>query len=280
MHHLCGTGGALLFLLLPTGQIQAFQRLQVPQMEPGGRPCDWRPTGCCPSGPGPVSLWHGPAYLSLSPIVPHFTAHDPERLRDHLPAAAWPVVLDWLRKNPVQVRIARPRQTKLGDYRSATRTRPHRVSVNADLNKYAFLVTLVHEFAHYSTFTTTRRWTAPHGPAWKAEYARLMRPFLSDTVFPDDVLGALRKHLVNAPASSCADQALMRVLMSHDREPRQLLEELPDRSVFRFNERVFVKGPQLRKRYKCHCLNDRRNYIIDPLAEVQVNGPMVVLKST
>ena len=72
----------------------------------------------------------------------------------------------------------------------------------------------------------------------------------------------------------------MRVLMNHDPEPRQLLEELPDRSVFRFNERVFVKGPQLRKRYKCHCLNDRRNYIIDPMAEVQVNGPMVVLKAS
>lgn len=62
--------------------------------------------------------------------------------------------------------------------------------------------------------------------------------------------------------------------------PRQLLEELPDRSVFRFNERVFVKGPQLRKRYKYHCLNDRRNYIIDPLAEVQVHGPMVVQEAT
>ncbi len=36
------------------------------------------------------------------------------------------------------------------------------------------------------------------------------------------------------------------------------LEELEDRSVFRFNEKIFVKGPQMRRRYKCHCLNDRR----------------------
>ncbi|MGV3636215.1 MAG: SprT-like domain-containing protein [Flavobacteriales bacterium] len=212
--------------------------------------------------------------------MPRLSTTDPELLRKYIPGAAWPVVLTWLRNNPVQVRISRPRQTKLGDYRSATRTQPHRVSVNADLNPYAFLVTLVHEFAHYSTFITTRRWTTPHGPAWKSEYARLMRPFLSQAVFPPDVLKALEHHLQDAPASSCTDQNLMRVLMNHDAEPRQLLEELPDRSVFRFNERVFVKGPQLRKRYKCHCLNDRRNYIIDPLAEVQVHGPMVVQKAS
>jgi SprT protein len=212
--------------------------------------------------------------------VPRLSTTDPELLRKYIPSAAWPVVLTWLRNNPIQVRISRPRQTKLGDYRSASRTQPHRVSVNADLNPYAFLVTLVHEFAHYSTFVTTRRWTSPHGPAWKSEYARLMRPFLSPEVFPRDVLQALERHLVDAPASSCTDQNLMRVLMNHDTVPRQLLEELPDRSVFRFNERVFVKGPQLRKRYKCHCLNDRRNYIIDPLAEVQVHGPMVVQEAS
>lgn len=212
--------------------------------------------------------------------MPLYSTTASEQLRKHLPTAAWPVVLAWLRQNPVQVRISRPRQTKLGDYRSATRTQPHRVSVNADLNPYAFLVTLVHEFAHYSTFVHLRRWTAPHGPAWKNEYARLMRPFLSTEVFPADVLHALQHHLTNAPASSCTDQGLMRVLLKYNAEPRQLLDELPDRSVFRFNERVFVKGPQLRKRYKCHCLNDRRNYIIDPLAEVQVHGPMVVHKAS
>jgi SprT protein len=218
-------------------------------------------------------------HLILEPVLTSSNT-DPERLRKHLPAAAWPVVVSWMRRNPVQVRIARPRQTKLGDYRSATRTQPHRVSVNADLNKYAFLVTLVHEFAHYATYVTSKRWVQPHGSAWKQTYARLMRPFLSRSVFPEDVLLALERHLEDAPASSCSDHALMRVLMNHDREPRQLLEELPDRSIFRFNERVFVKGPQLRKRFKCQCLNDRRNYIIDPLAEVQVHGPMVVLKAS
>ena len=209
----------------------------------------------------------------------HF-ATDTETLRRHLPAAAWPVVLQWLRRNPLLVNVVRPRKTKLGDYRSSSRTQPHRVSVNNDLNKYAFLVTLVHEFAHYSNYVRTRRWADPHGAAWKNEYHRLMRPFMSRSVLPADVLHALEHHLHDAPASSCTDHVLMRVLRNYDRDPRPLLEELPERSVFRFNELIFVKGPRLRKRFKCHCLNNRRTYLIDPLAEVHTQGPLVVSKAS
>jgi SprT protein len=205
---------------------------------------------------------------------------DLELLRRHVPAAAFPVVVNWLRRNPVLVRIAKPRQTKLGDYRSATRTQPHRVSVNSDLNKYGFLVTLIHEFAHYTTFVRWRRWKDPHGAHWKSEYARLMRPFMTRAVFPADVLRALENHLRDAPASSCTDHELMRVLRKYDRDPRPLLEELPERSLFRFNERIFVKGPQLRKRYKCHCLNDRRTYFIDPLAEVHIHSLILTRKAS
>ncbi|HQW85695.1 MAG TPA: zinc-dependent peptidase, partial [Flavobacteriales bacterium] len=72
----------------------------------------------------------------------------PEALRERLPAGAVPVVLDWLQRNRVQVRITPRRATKLGDYRTPVGGGPARISVNRDLNPYAFLVTLVHEFAH------------------------------------------------------------------------------------------------------------------------------------
>lgn len=196
-------------------------------------------------------------------------ATDILRLQAHLPRAAWPVVANWLRRNPVLVRISPPRSTKLGDYRVASRTQRHRISVNEDLNKYAFLVVLVHEFAHYVTFQKYRR-HEPHGAEWKAEYKRLMRPFLSREVFPADVLRMLVIHLDDAPSSSCTDHGLMRVLRRYDREPRPFLEELEDNTVFRFNGKIFVKGRQMRKRFRCRCLNNRRIYLIDPTAEVHL----------
>ncbi len=195
------------------------------------------------------------------------------RLQAHLPRHAWPTVAHWLRRNPVVVRISPPRSTKLGDYRVATRTMGHRISVNGDLNRYAFLVVLIHEFAHYATFQKYRR-HEPHGAEWKAEYKRLMRPLLTREVFPADVLRVLSLHLVDAPSSSCTDHGLMRVLRRYDRDPRPFLEELDANTVFRFNQKLFVKGPQLRKRFRCRCLNDRRIYLIDPTAEVHLEGPL------
>lgn len=200
-------------------------------------------------------------------------------LRAHVPAASWPVVVSWLRRNPVLVRLSRSRKSKLGDYRVGNKRMPHRISVNTDLNKYAFLTVLVHEFAHHSTFEKFKR-HQPHGKEWKAEYKRLMRPFLSREIFPADVLHRLEHHLNDAPSSSCTDHDLMRVLRRYDADPLPFLDELRESTVFRFQQKIFVKGPQLRKRYKCKCLNDRRIYLIDPTAEVHVDQPMVVRKAS
>lgn len=202
-----------------------------------------------------------------------------DALRRRLPEAAVPVVEDWMRRYPVQVHVSRPRKSKLGDYRAAHRGQPHRISVNADLNKYSFLVTLVHEFAHYSAFLRTRRLTDPHGKVWKEEYARLMRPFMSREVFPADVLLALERHLTDAPASSCTDHHLLRILRRYDPEPVTFLEELPERTIFRHHGRLFVKGARQRKRYMCRCLNDRRTYSFDPVAEVHVDQPVEALRA-
>jgi SprT protein len=116
-------------------------------------------------------------------------------------------IVSWLRKqsDPGADRTAAPDQ--IGRLPKRARTQPHRVSVNNDLNKYAFLVTLVHEFAHYSTYVNTRRWTNRMALLGRGEYAKLMRPFMSRSVFPADVLHALEHHLHDAPASSCTDKA-------------------------------------------------------------------------
>jgi hypothetical protein len=198
-------------------------------------------------------------------------ATDLLRLRSHLPSASWPVVVQWLKENPAVVTVNRPRRTKLGDFRAGQGSRPHRITVNADLNPYAFLVVLVHEFAHYNVVVKTRRWHEPHGSEWKSEYTRLMRPFLSELVFPPDLLQALHHHLVDAPATSCTDQRLMRVLKRYDPVPRRSLEDLQTHTIFRMGGKLYVKGPRLRKRYKCRCLHDRRTYFIDALAEVHLD---------
>ncbi len=201
-------------------------------------------------------------------------ATDLQAIRERLPAGVFPVVLDWLQRNRVQVFVSRPRATKLGDYRAPLGARPARITVNGDLNPYAFLVTLVHEFAHHATFERNGIHVAPHGTEWKQAYAGLMRPYLSPAVLPGDVRDILQQHLANATASSCSDPGLVRVLRRYDPSRLPLLEELPERTVFRFNRRVFVKGAVRRSRASCQCLNDRRTYTIDLLAGVHVEPPL------
>jgi len=197
-------------------------------------------------------------------------AHSLDRLKQHLPEAAWAPVREWLHAHPVQIRITRPRATKLGDYRNDRAGRSPRVSVNGNLNPYSFLVTLIHEFAHHAVFLESPR-AEPHGPEWRLAYKRLMRPYLSPVVLPPDVLLALTLHLGRPPASSCADPQLMRALHRHDSEPGLHLERLPERAVFRFRGSLYVKGPRLRKRFKCDCLSNRRVFLMDPLIEVGIS---------
>lgn len=90
----------------------------------------------------------------------------------------------------------------------------------------------------------------------------------------------MERHLEDAPSSSCTDRELMRTLRRYDAEPRPFLEELEESTVFRFQRKLFVKGPRLRSRFKCKCLNDKRLYIIDPTAEVQVERPLGIRRAS
>jgi SprT protein len=74
----------------------------------------------------------------------------------------------------------------------------------------------------------------------------------------------------NPAASSCSDTSLLRVLKKYDdRQHTVLLEELPEGTTFLYGaDRLFVKGEQIRKRFKCKEVKTRRMYLFNPLAEV------------
>ena len=52
----------------------------------------------------------------------------------------------WIAELNVHVRIAKPRSTKLGDFKVTGNQMS--ISINNNLNKYSFLITLTHELAH------------------------------------------------------------------------------------------------------------------------------------
>ena len=193
-----------------------------------------------------------------------------EALEDYLPQGCAAPVLEWFGRHHVILNITRSRRSKLGDFRSRVQPEPPVISVNHDLNSYSFLVTLLHEMAHADVFLSSKKRMQPHGTEWKSAYHKLATPFLSIQGLDPLFASTFEQYLRNPAASSGTHQPLAKVLKSFD-QPRDvtLINEIPENTFFALPDgRIFKKGIQLRKRFRCECLNNRRIYLFSPMAEI------------
>src|SRR6478735_7635843 len=133
-----------------------------------------------------------------------------DHLQRFLPPETYEAVLQYLHFYKVHLTVAAERKSILGDYRHRTHFSNHRISVNGNLNKYAFLITLLHELAHLLTFEKYGNRVSSHGREWKAVFGQLLARFIEQKVFPEDIRHALMQSLHNPAASSCADELLLR----------------------------------------------------------------------
>ncbi len=196
-----------------------------------------------------------------------------QQLNDFLPPGTFDAVSHYLHFYKIHLTITRQRKTVLGDYRHRTHINNHRISVNGNLNPFAFLITLLHEIAHLLAFEQYGNKIAAHGKEWKTIYASLLKQFLEHKIFPADIEYELMNSLKNPAASSCAEDDLIRVLRNHDKNNNdyRLVEELPSAALFRLaSGQIFEKGERLRKRFKCIEVSTQRVYLFSPVYEVEV----------
>lgn len=193
-----------------------------------------------------------------------------EVLVQYMPAPAAPIIAKWIDYFQCEFKISKNRTTKLGDYRHPFKGNGHKISVNNDLNPYAFLVTTVHEFAHLLTWNEHKNKAKPHGTEWKNNFKRMMNPFFEKEVFPAEIHQTIINYLNNPAASSCTDLTLARALKKYDTHlSTTRVEELPMDTVFVLKDgRKFKRGERIRKRYRCECLDNGKIYLFNPLAEV------------
>ncbi len=193
-----------------------------------------------------------------------------EILEKYLPAASVAPILELIKKYHVHLKIVNERVTRHGDYRKLP-SGEHRVTVNASLNPYRFLITLVHEIAHLAAFNKYGRYIKPHGEEWKYTFQTLMLPFLRPEIFPPNLLPLLALHFKNPKASSDTDARLSLALKQYDpQNDKNYIFEIPEGGTFRlYNGRMFRKGPKKIKRYQCTELATGRIYMFNPNAEVE-----------
>ena len=194
-----------------------------------------------------------------------------ETLARYIPEHAVKPVFDLIVANQVHLKIVNERQTRHGDYRRG-HTGKHEITVNSSLNKYRFLMTLIHEIAHLVAFEKFGRNIKPHGDEWKFTFQRLMVPFIRPEIFPGQLLPLLARHFKNPTASSDTDTTLSLALKQYDKEnDKNYVFEIPYGSVFRIkNGKIFKKLAVRTKRFECIEISSGKTYLFNPNAEVEL----------
>lgn len=193
-------------------------------------------------------------------------------LQKYLPERAVAPCLALIKQNNVHLKIVNERVTRHGDYRRMP-SGSHQITVNTNLNKYRFLITLVHEIAHLVAFEKFGRRIKPHGREWKQTFQYMMLPFIRPEIFPQRLLPLLANHFRNPKASSSTDAKLSIALKAFDHEENDntYIFEVPTGSVFRiYNGKIFKKGNRRVKRYECVEVATGRVYLFQPNAEVEL----------
>ena len=192
-------------------------------------------------------------------------------LQQHIPERAIPGILELLSHDNLTVKVKNERKTRHGDYKRLPNGK-HQITINSNLNTYRFLITLIHEIAHFEAYQAFGRFIKPHGLEWKHTFQHLMLPFLNPNIFPIELLPLLAKHFKNPKASSDTDSNLALALKQFDEaNDKFFVFEVPLGKTFKlYNGKVFLKGRKRRKRFECVEVKSGKLYLFNPNAEVEL----------
>lgn len=188
-----------------------------------------------------------------------------------LPEQAVSPCFELIKTNNVHLKIVNQRQTKHGDYKKKVNGQ-HIITVNGSLNKYRFLITLIHELAHLIAIEKYGNRIQSHGQEWKYTFQQLMLPYIKPEVFPKELLPLLARHFKNPTASSDTDVHLAYALKKYDEthDDNTHIHELNNGDKFKFRGRIFQKIGLKVKRYECVDLSNGKHYLFNANVEVEV----------
>lgn len=196
-----------------------------------------------------------------------------EELNDFIPKEAVVDIMSIIPSAPLRIKISRERKTKFGHYRHPLRHgESHEISVNGNLNEYAFLTTLIHELGHMHTWLKYGRRAKHHGKEWKGLFGRLLYEFSQKTYLPDALREAYLRHSRNPKASSVSDPFLYETLLSYDEKVEaglSFVKDIPAGERFQFSGSKFQLDVVRRSRVLCTNVSNQRQYLLHKLVRVQ-----------
>jgi hypothetical protein len=187
---------------------------------------------------------------------------------DHFPPKVAEYCFQLWHDYPFDFIVSKSRHSKLGDYRFSPQ-KGHQITVNRNLNSYAFLVTYLHEVAHLLTYLTYKNKVLPHGEEWKNSFRTIFEPILEEDLLPNELINVLKSYLVNPSATSTGHGPLVDVLKTYDASNSSItLHALPENQIFLLKNLELIKGKLRRTRYFCREANTGKLYLVAKNAQV------------
>jgi hypothetical protein len=185
----------------------------------------------------------------------------------YIPKNAINGVQSLIEKHKINLKIVNQRLTKHGDFRQLPNGE-FQITINNNLNPFQFLLTLIHEIAHHTTFEKYGR-IRPHGKEWKQQFQYLMLPFLNPSIFPNQMLTPLANYLKSPKASTDSDVRLSLALKGNTAENgKNFVFELPTNCTFVFKNKMYIRGKKRKTRIECLQLTTNRMYLFNQNTEV------------
>jgi hypothetical protein len=192
-------------------------------------------------------------------------------LKEFIPINSLGYVSSLIENEKIEIKIVNERSTKHGDFKR-TRNGDYIITINKFSNQFRFLLTLIHELAHYFV-TLEFKNSKPHGNLWKNRFRNLLNPILNELVFPRDLLKHLINHMKNPKSSFSYDIELSKVIDKYDLKEKEYsyLDEIDIGQIFVYGDgNKFIKNKKRRKRYLCTNLLTKRQYLFLGNAKVKI----------
>lgn len=189
--------------------------------------------------------------------------------QEYIPETAVPSVTSLISEYNINLKIVNERQTKHGDFRRLPNGK-FLITVNNNLNKHQFLLTLIHEIAHHVTYQKYGS-VKPHGIEWKQTFQHLMLPFLTPEIYPNNILKPLAQYLKNPKASTGSDVNLTLALKEGIApKGKSFIFDVPIDGSFTFKGKLYKRGKKRRTRYECLQVSTNKVYLFNQNAEVKI----------
>lgn len=169
------------------------------------------------------------------------------------------------------LKVTKPRDTKFGDYFPPVNNNRQRITINGDLDKYSFLITLLHELAHLYVQENLKQRHKPHGEEWKTTFSKLLILAINNNLFPKKVADLISNLYIKKRKFTHTSRIkiLNAIYQELKLAPPLRLENIPIHGQALLpNGMKIIKINQIRTRCLCREITTNKLYYVNKLIEV------------